>query len=97
MSILDFRDDESLGKIIAVDTATVVVRVDDLERLKQIQVNRLAVIRSAKAGHHQIGVVARITRRAGDEIEPTEPDELLSGKLPENNLVRIVLIGIKQV
>ena len=93
MSILDFRDDESLGKIIAVDTATVVVRVDDLERLKQIQVNRLAVIRSAKAGHHQIGVVARITRRAGDEIEPTEPDELLSGKLPENNLVRIVLIG----
>lgn len=36
MGILDFDDDESLGKIIAVDTATVTVRVDELERLKRI-------------------------------------------------------------
>lgn len=36
MGILDFKDDDSLGKIIAVDTATVTVRVDELERLKRI-------------------------------------------------------------
>jgi hypothetical protein len=43
---------KALGKIIAVDTATVTVRVDELERLKRVQVNRLTAIRSSKAGQH---------------------------------------------
>ena len=77
MGILDFNDDESLGKIISVDTATVTVRVDELERLKRIQVNRLTAIRSSKAGQHLIGIVSRITRNAGDEatIDGAEEDE----------------------
>lgn len=93
MSILDFKDDESLGKIIAVDTATVTVRVDELERLKRIQVNRLTAIRSSKAGQHLIGIVSRITRKAGDEgaIDGAEQDP--EAALPENNLVRVALIG----
>ena len=93
MSILDFADEEGLGKIIAVDTATVTVRVDELERLKRIQVNRLMAIRSAKAGQHLIGIVSRITRKAGDETytEGSEADP--EAALPENNLVRIALIG----
>ncbi|WP_058555213.1 ATP-binding protein [Thiohalocapsa sp. ML1] len=93
MGILDFKDDESLGKIIAVDTATVTVRVDELERLKRIQVNRLTAIRSSKAGQHLIGIVSRITRKAGDEatIDGTEEDP--EAALPENNLVRVALIG----
>ena len=93
MSILDFKDDESLGKIIAVDTATVTVRVDELDRLKRIQVNRLTAIRSSKAGQHLIGIVSRITRKAGDEaaVEGVEPDP--EAALPENNLVRVALIG----
>lgn len=93
MNIFDFNDDESLGKIISVDTATVNVRVDDLERLKRIQVNRLTAIRSARAGQHMIGVVSRITRKAGAEadVENTEDDP--EAALPENNLVRVTLIG----
>lgn len=93
MPVLDFSDDESLGKIIAVDTATVTVRVDELERLKRVQVNRLAAIRSSKAGQNLIGIVSRITRKAGDEaaIDGTEKDP--EAALPENNLVRIALIG----
>jgi len=93
MGILDFKDDESLGKIIAVDTATVTVRVDELERLKRIQVNRLTAIRSSKAGQNLIGIVSRITRKAGNEaaIEGSEEDP--EAALPENNLVRIALIG----
>lgn len=93
MNILDFTDDESLGKIIAVDTATVTVRVDELERLKRIQVNRLTALRSTKAGQHLIGIVSRITRKAGDEVELTESEEDPETELPENNLVRIALIG----
>lgn len=93
MGILEFKDDESLGKIISVDTATVTVRVDELERLKRVQVNRLTAIRSSRAGQHLIGVVSRITRKAGDEaaIDGTEEDP--EAELPENNLVRVTLIG----
>jgi hypothetical protein len=93
MSILDFDDNESLGKIIAVDTATVTVRVDELERLKRIQVNRLTAIRSSKAGQHLIGIVSRITRKAGDETDASGSGEDPETALPENNLVRVALIG----
>lgn len=94
MPIFDYDDGEALGKIIAVDTAIVVVRVDELERLKRVQVNRLVAIQSSKAGQHLVGVVSRITRRA-PEITPdaseANPDEVV--ELPENNLVRVSLIG----
>ena len=94
MPIFDYDDGEALGKIIAVDTAIVVVRVDELERLKRVQVNRLVAIQSSKAGQHLVGVVSRITRRA-PEITPdaseVNPDEVI--ELPENNLVRVSLIG----
>lgn len=93
MGILDFTDDESLGKIIAVDTATVTVRVDELERLKRIQVNRLTAIRSSKAGQHLIGIVSRITRKASDETTINGAEEDPEATLPENNLVRLALIG----
>lgn len=84
MGILDFNDDESLGKIIAVDTATVTVRVDELERLKRVQVNRLMAIRSSKAGQHLVGIVSRITRKAGDEVAIVGSEEDPEAALPEN-------------
>jgi len=93
MSILDFDDKDSFGKIISVDTATIIVRVDELELLKRIQVNRLTCIRSSRAGQHLIGIISRITRKAGDEIVVNEPNPDIDNSLPENNLVRIVLIG----
>lgn len=94
MPIFDYEDSEALGKIIAVDTAVVVVRVDELERLKRVQVNRLVAIQSSKAGQHLVGVVSRITRKALDALpdkEGAETEDIV--ELPENNLVRISLIG----
>ncbi|WP_375547939.1 ATP-binding protein [Oceanicaulis alexandrii] len=93
MSILDFNDAESLGKIIAVDTATVTVRVDELERLKRIQVNRLVALRSSKAGQHLIGIVSKITRKPGLELEEAEQGDDPEAPPLENNLVRVALIG----
>lgn len=94
MPIFDYEDAEALGKIIAVDTAIVIVRVDELERLKRVQVNRLVAIQSSKAGQHLVGVVSRITRKALDatpDKEAGEEEDIVD--LPENNLVRISLIG----
>ena len=94
MPIFVYEDNDAFGKVISVDTATVTIRVDDLERLKRIQVNRLAVLQSSKPGQHLIGVVTRITRKADDspvidEVEESEPLD----SLPENNLVKVTLIG----
>lgn len=94
MTIFNYTDAEALGKIIAVDTAVVVVRVDELERLKRVQVNRLVALQSSKAGQHLVGVVSRITRKAPDAASgdsEAKEDEIIF--LPENNLVRISLIG----
>ena len=52
MAILEYDDSEALGRVRTVDTMTVVVEVDDVDRLRKLQVNRLAVLQSSKAGQH---------------------------------------------
>lgn len=93
MSIFNFTDTEALGSVISVDTAAVTIRVDDLDRLKRLQVNRLVVLQSSKPGQHLIGVVVKITRKPDlRDLEEMElgDDELVPN---ENNLVKITLIG----
>ncbi|MBV1864884.1 MAG: ATP-binding protein [Rhodobacteraceae bacterium] len=93
MTIFDFVDTDALGCVISVDTAAVVIRVEDLDRLKRLQVNRLVVLQSSKSGQHLIGVVVKITRKPDDR--DLEADALSEEDLPpnENNLVKITLIG----
>ncbi|MGU9982456.1 ATP-binding protein [Phreatobacter sp. HK31-P] len=94
MPIFDYQDSDALGCVISVDTATVTIRVDAIERLRKIQVNRLVVLQSSKAGQHLLGIVTRITRKADDQAEVTPRDgDPIDQPLPENNLVRITLIG----
>jgi uncharacterized protein len=95
VSIFDFDDDEALGSVLSVDTATVVVRVDDLERLRQLQVNRLAMLQSSRPGQHLIGVIQKITRSAAEPKAGTRADvgEVDEEALPEVSLARIALIG----
>ncbi|MCP5383043.1 MAG: ATP-binding protein [Sphingomonadaceae bacterium] len=95
MSIFSFKDADALGSVISVDTAAVIIRVDDLDCLKRLQVNRLVVLQSSKAGQHLIGVVVKITRKPDDRAiaagVPEDGDEIAEPN--ENNLVRITLIG----
>jgi uncharacterized protein len=95
MSILDYKDNESLGRVRSVDTATVVIAVDDVERLRKLQVNRLAVLQSSRAGQHLIGIIQKITRTAVDgKGSPIDTDDLLDDdQVTELNVVRIALIG----
>ena len=93
MSIFEFSDNETLGSVISVDTSAVTIRVDDLDRLKHLQVNRLAVLQSSRPSQHLIGVVVKITRKpdAHDLGEAESADEEFVPN--ENNLVKITLIG----
>lgn len=99
MKILDFQDNEALGRVSSVDTATVVVTVDDVDRLRKLQVNRLAVLQSSRAGQHLIGIIQKITRNAID-IKETRKSDILSEEEEDDlahaneiNIVKIALIG----
>jgi len=98
MKIFDFQDHEALGRVRSVDTATVIVSVDDVDRLRKLQVNRLAVLQSSRAGQYLVGIIQKITRTAieGRDIErpADEPSDLEDEFIPpELNIVKITLIG----
>lgn len=98
MPILDYQDNEALGRVRAVDTANVTVAVEDVTRLRKLQVNRLAALQSSRPGQHLIGIIQRITRSASsggaradrvvvaEGVDDDDPDD-------EINVVRIALIG----
>lgn len=94
MSIFDFVDTDALGCVISVDTVAVTIRVDDLDRLRRLQVNRLVVLQSSKPGQYLIGVVVKITRKP-DMMHDADKIDLVGEEFVhnENNLVKIILIG----
>ncbi len=95
MSIFNYNDTDALGVVKSVDTAVVIVHVADVERLRKLQVNRLAVLQSSRPGQHLIGIIQKITRNAVEakEIAEVEGDEGDLKVQSELNLVRITLIG----
>ena len=93
MGICNYNDTDALGKVSTVDTGTVIVRVDDVEKLRRLQVNRLVCLHSSKPGEHLVGVVQKIVRSL-KETKAMGEDELSDGEaMLEENIVRIALIG----
>ncbi|MCB9756983.1 MAG: ATP-binding protein [Candidatus Omnitrophica bacterium] len=96
MKIFKYKDEEALGAVLSVDTAMVIVKVADLDRLRRMQVNRLVVLQSSKAGQHLIGIIQKITRSSVEqELSAKEDGEPLESEplMPQLNLVRVSLIG----
>ena len=93
MTIFNFEDNASIGTVFSVDTATLIVKVEELEKLRKLQVNHLVAIQSSKAGQHLIGIINRITRKASHE-EPSEGNDLgLNNFLFTENILKVNLIG----
>ncbi|MEF1280519.1 ATP-binding protein [Vibrio fortis] len=88
LPLFTYSDEQALGKVASVDTTTVIVEVEDSELLKRLQVNRLAVLQSAKPGQHLIGLISQVTRKKLFELE--EGDEEATN---EQNLCKVALIG----
>lgn len=93
MAIFNFDDNHAIGTVFSVDTATVIIKVQELEKLRKLHVNQLVAIRSAKAGQHLIGLINRITRKVSDEENPVESDLGLSNFLFTENILKVNLIG----
>lgn len=90
MPIFNFKDEEALGKVASVDTTNVIVEVENVDQLKRLQVNHLAVLQSSRPGQHLIGLITQVTRKRG--IEDIINDGI-NEHASELNLCRIALIG----
>lgn len=90
MPIFNFKDEEALGKVASVDTTNVIVEVGNVDQLKRLQVNHLAVLQSSRPGQHLIGLITQVTRKRG--IEDIINDGI-NDHASELNLCRIALIG----
>ncbi|MFC6673698.1 ATP-binding protein [Marinobacterium aestuariivivens] len=90
MPIFNFMDEDALGKVASVDTANVIVEVDNVDQLKRLQVNHLAVLQSSRPGQHLIGLITQVTRKRS--IEDIASDGIAEQNV-EVNLCRIALIG----
>lgn len=90
MPIFNFRDEDALGKVASVDTTNVIVDVENIDQLKRLQVNHLAVLQSSRPGQHLIGLITQVTRKRGVE---DIADDGIGEKTSELNLCKIALIG----
>lgn len=90
MPIFNFRDEDALGNVASVDTTNVIVDVENIDQLKRLQVNRLAVLQSSRPGQHLVGLITQVTRKRGVE---DFVDDGISEKTSELNLCKIALIG----
>lgn len=90
MTIFNFRDKDALGKVTSVDTTNVIVEVENIDYLKRLQVNHLAVLQSSKPGQHLVGLITQVTRKR--IFNDFADDDVIEPNL-ELNLCRIALIG----
>lgn len=91
MGIFDFENNstEKIGTIESVDTANVVIKIDNEELLKKMQVNHLVVIQSSKVGKHLIALVNKIMRNSSIDAVDTENQPVYMIE----NVVKATLIG----
>ena len=91
MSIFNLseRDTSFIGKVQAVDTANIVVKVENEDVLSDIQVNNLVIIQASKTRQTLIGMVNKIIRTFSDG--DIASDEELT--VNSNDIVKINMIG----
>lgn len=91
MSILDFEanSSEKIGVIESVDTANVIIKIENVEKLKRMQVNHLVVIQSSKPGQHLIALVNKIMRNSSMSAIDEEDQPVFNIE----NVVKATLIG----
>ena len=91
MEIFDFEKDapEKIGIVESVDTANIVIKIENVEKLKRMQVNHLVVIQSSKIGQHLIALVNKIMRNSSIEAVDEENKPIYSVE----NVVKATLVG----
>lgn len=94
MGIFSFNSNtDKIGSVFSVDTATIIVKISDVDMLKKMQVNHLIAVKSSKAGQHLIGIINKITRKATEEEEHGAAGLSPMLFLLTENTIKVNLIG----
>ena len=95
MSIFNLTDKDSsfIGKVQAVDTANIVVKVENEDVLSNIQVNNLVIIQASKTRQTLIGMVNKIIRTYPDKDLEAE-DDLTTNS---SDIVKINMIDYRKM
>ena len=88
MNMFDYASEELLGTVESVDTSTVIVKIENDDKLRGLQVNHLVSIQSSKVGQHLIGLVSKIIRKSMDKDFDADLQSELS-----SNIIKVILIG----
>lgn len=86
MGIFKFEDTSLIGNVIAVDTSSVVVKVENEDVLSEIQVNNLVAIKASKQRQTLIGMVSKIIRKFSEMLDDSD-------EIQKDDVVKITLIG----
>lgn len=91
MSIFTFNDNSYVGPVQAVDTASVVVSVENETVLSNIKVNNLVIINASKERQTLIGMVNKIIRKFNDLIQLEDDEEITTEDIVKINLIGTLL------
>ena len=72
--ILNYKEDESIGKIASVDTGTAIAFIFDDKNMSELQINQLIAVNSPRAGTHIIGMVVKMSRRIDEKVLQNDID-----------------------
>lgn len=86
MGIFKFEDTSLIGNVIAVDTSSVVVKVENEDVLSELQVNNLVAIKASKQRQTLIGMVSKIIRKFSEMLDDSD-------EIEKDDVVKITLIG----
>lgn len=88
MSLFTYTLDELLGTVESVDTSTVIIRVENDDKLRGLQVNHLVSIQSSKVGQRLIGLVSKIIRKSAYSDSETDITPEF-----DYSIIKVILIG----
>lgn len=91
MYIFTFNDNSYVGTVQAVDTASVVVSVENETVLSNIKVNNLVIINASKERQTLIGMVNKIIRKFNDLIQLEDDEEITTEDIVKINLIGTLL------
>lgn len=92
---LEFNAESELGKVAAVDTARVLIAVENPTLLPRAAVGSLCAIQGTTAQQYLIGMTERVTRQLREQT--AEPDPMspssLSVEIVPDDAIRVILLG----
>jgi len=94
-SLLNYKPDESIGLVNAVDTGTATAMITDDKSLSQLQINQLLAVHSPRPGRHIIAMIVKIFRKSvlDDSVEDNDAEENEDFQTVSLNQIKIVFIG----